>query len=127
MSERRLLNRRNFSYYMRVTDEKTGKLLGHLVDISTGGFKMDSSVALPLNVDYILRLELSSEISTKDFMTFWARSRWCRPDKLHPNSYDVGFQIVKMSPGDLEIFTRMFEKYGSQVNHIRPGTDYSPK
>lgn len=123
MSERRQVNRRNFSYYMRVTDEKTGKVLGHLVDISTGGFKMDSSVVLPVNMDYILRLELSGEISTRNFMTFGARSRWCRADKVHPNSYNIGFQIVNMSPGDMEIFTRMFEKYGSQANN-KSSTDY---
>lgn len=41
MAERRHLDRRQFSYYMRVTDESTGHLLGHLTDISTGGFKLD--------------------------------------------------------------------------------------
>ena len=42
-NEKRKLARRNFSYYMRVMDETTGQLVGHLADISTGGFKLDSS------------------------------------------------------------------------------------
>ena len=52
VAERRKLSRRNFSYYMRVMDEATGKLIGHLSDISTGGFKVDSTQPLPLNVDF---------------------------------------------------------------------------
>jgi hypothetical protein len=113
MNERRQVGRRNFSYYMQVTNEHTGKLLGHLVDISTGGFKLDSAVALQENVEYMLRLELSGEIATKTSMTFGAISRWCRPDKLQPNSFNIGFQITSIAPGDLEIFSRMFERYGS--------------
>ena len=76
-SEKRKLARRNFSYYMRVMDEVNGQLVGHLADISTGGFKLDSSAAIPLNKDFRLRIELNNEVADKAFMTFTARSRWC--------------------------------------------------
>jgi len=113
-AERRKLDRRNFSYYMRVVDELTGKLVGHLADISTGGFKLDCSTALPPNMDYRLRLDLPSDISTSGFMVFSARSRWCRPDEIDPTAFNVGFQITSMLPGDFNTFLRMFERYGSQ-------------
>jgi len=36
--ERRKRDRRDFSYYMRVMNENTGELVGHLADISISGF-----------------------------------------------------------------------------------------
>ncbi len=116
MKERRKLDRRNFSYYMRVTDERSGELIGHLTDISTGGFKLDCQKPLPLNVDYRLRIELSGEIASKSYMSFGARSRWCEHDRIDPTSYNAGFQITDMAAGDAEIFSRMFEMYGSTTS-----------
>jgi hypothetical protein len=124
-NEKRNLARRSFSYYMRVMDEVNGQLIGHLIDISTGGFKLDSSKAIPLNKDFRLRIELSGEVASKTSMIFAARSRWCQPDSIDPSSFNVGFQITNMSPADFEIFNRIIEKYGSQSNSLRkPNSDY---
>ena len=41
-----------------------------------------------------------------------------------PTSFNVGFEIVNMSPTDLEIFNRMFEKYGSQKAAKKRSDDY---
>ncbi len=56
--EKRKLDRRAFSYYMRVLDARTEKLVGHLVDISIDGFKVDSPTSVPLNVDFLLRMDI---------------------------------------------------------------------
>jgi PilZ domain-containing protein len=122
--ERRKLDRRNFSFYMRVMNEATGELVGHLADIGTGGFKLDSQAPIPPNTDFRFRIDLSPDVAAKDFMVFTARSRWCRPDQIDPTSYNIGFQIVDMTPGDFEIFTRLFEKYGSQNNRSKSGMDH---
>jgi len=121
--ERRKRHRRKFSYYMRVLDEATGEPLGHLSDISAGGFKLDSQEALPLNAGYQLRIDLPPEIANKNYMTFEARSRWCRLDPLDHVSFNAGFQIVNMTPGDFEIYSRMFERYGTDAVQ-RASTDY---
>ncbi|MBI5935515.1 MAG: PilZ domain-containing protein [Chloroflexi bacterium] len=124
-TEKRKLSRRNFSYYMRVLDETSGQVIGHLSDISTGGFKLDSSRAIPINMDFRLRVELTNEVANKSFMIFLARSRWCHPDPIDPTSFNVGFQITNMAPSDFEIFSRMFEKYGSQSGqHKKSSNDY---
>lgn len=122
-SDKRKLTRRNFSYYMRITDETTGQTVGHLMDISTGGFKLDSSTPVPPNKEYRLRIELTSEVANKTFMVFLARSKWCRPDPIDPMSYNVGFQITNMAPTDFEIFSRLFEKYGSNTTR-KSNADY---
>ena len=69
---------------------------------------------LPLNKDFKLRLNLSGEVADKPSMVFMARSRWCKVDPLDPYIYNVGFQLIHIAPGDLEIFNRMMEKYGRE-------------
>ena len=115
-TERRKLARRNFSYYMRVMDESTGNLIGHLSDISTNGFKLDSPKPLPLKVDFRLRIDQTGEISNKSYMSFSAGALWCQLDQFDPNIYNVGFQIVSMTPSDYDIFLKMFNTYGKQIN-----------
>ena len=119
MDERRNLDRKDFSYYMRLIDNDTQELVGHLVDISSGGFKLDSQSPIPINKDYRFRMDLTSEVASKPSMVFVARSKWCEVDPLDPLLYNVGFQLVNISPGDVEIFNRMMEKYGTKSEDKR--------
>lgn len=119
MSERRNLERKEFSYYMRLIDNDTQDLIGHLVDISSGGLKLDSQKPIPVNRDFRLRMELTSEVADKPAMTFVARSKWCETDPLDPFVYNVGFQLINISPGDLHIINRMMEKYGKKIDDKR--------
>ena len=57
-------------------------------------------------------MDLTSEVANKPSMEFVARSKWCEVDPLDPFLYNVGFQLINISPGDIEIFNRMMEKYG---------------
>ena len=126
-SERRKLSRRNFSYYMRVMDESTGKLIGHLSDISTSGFKVDSTQLLPLNVDIRLRIDQIGEISDKVCLIFKARPVWCRQDLFDPNMYNVGFKIVEISSGDRDIFMKMFNTYGARDSSRNGDSNYASR
>jgi hypothetical protein len=65
MDERRHRERKDFSYYMRLVDNDTQNLVGHLVDISSGGFKLDSQEPIPVNKDFRLRMDLTSEVANK--------------------------------------------------------------
>jgi hypothetical protein len=119
MNERRNLERKDFSFYMRLIDNDTQKLVGHLVDISSGGFKLDSQTPIPVEKDFRLRMDLTAEVASKPAMTFVARSKWCEVDPLDPFIYNVGFQLVNISPVDLDIFNRMMEKYGTKSDDKR--------
>ena len=111
-AERRVRSRKNFSYYMRVMDETTGQLVGHISDISSGGFKLDSKEPVRVNQDFQLRIDHTGEISNKHYLIFVGRSTWCQDDLLAPGMYNVGFKIVNMTPGDYDIFLKMFNSYG---------------
>jgi len=119
MGERRNLERNDFSYYMQLVDSDTQQMVGHLVDISSGGFKLDSQSPIPVNKDFRLRMDLTSEVADKPTMSFVARSRWCQVDPLDPFIYNVGFQLINISPGDREIINRMIEKYGKKMKDHR--------
>lgn len=114
MADKRKISRRDFSYYMQVTNDLTKELLGYLSDISTGGFKLDSPKQIMPGQDFRLHIELTPDIADKNSMVFIARSKWCHPDHIDPTSFNVGFEIVNMSPSDMSIFQRMFDKYGTE-------------
>ena len=116
MVERRNLQRRSFSYYMRVVDDASGQLVGHLADISPRGFKLDCSQTLPVNKDFRLRMDLTSDVADRPYITFTARSKWSSPDSMDPFVFNTGFEIVHISMSDGEIFQRIVEKYGSPEN-----------
>jgi hypothetical protein len=125
MADKRKLDRREFTYYMPVTEDTSKRLLGYLSDISTGGFKLDCSKQVPIGQDFRLHIELTPEIADKTSMIFIARSKWCHPDYIDPTSYNVGFEIINMSPDDMMIFQRMFERYGTQnSSRNRSSDDY---
>jgi hypothetical protein len=108
------LERKDFRYYMQLFDHDTQTLVGHLADINSGGFKLDSQNPIPVNKNILFRMDLTSEVANKPRMIFVARSRWCKVDPLDPFCYNVGFQLLNISPEDGEIFNRLIEKYGKK-------------
>ena len=116
------LERKDFSYFMQVFNEETQELVGHLADIGSGGFKLDSLKPIPPEEDIKFRLNLTSEVAQKPVMVFVARSKWCKTDPLDPFCYNIGFQLISIHPEDIEIFNRMIEKYGAK--HKQTLIDY---
>lgn len=114
MADKRKISRRDFTYYMQVTDDLSKQLIGYLTDISTGGFRLDTPKQIPAGQDFRMQIQLTSDIADKNSMSFVARSKWCHPDHVDPNTYNVGFEIVQMAPSDMTIFQRMFDKYGAE-------------
>ena len=124
-SDKRKLARRNFSYYMRVLDKDTGELIGQISDISTGGFKLESSKPIPTGLNMALCIDQVNQISSKTFISFSARVRWCDRDPYDPTIYNVGFQLLDMTPADYDIFVKMFNAYGEQKQaHHKSNSDY---
>ena len=112
MPERRTAPRKKFSLYMRVLDDDTQEQLGHMVEVSTDGLKLETSTALPINKDYYLRVELTPELADRPFIVFIARTKWCKVGIL-PNLFQCGFRILEMMPDDREIFLNILKKYAT--------------
>ena len=97
MNDRRNIKRHKFGYYMRVLDDRSLKLVGHLSDISSKGFKIDSQTPIAPGIQFRLRMDLTSEVSNKAYIIFSAISRWCQVDPLDPFVQNVGFEITEIS------------------------------
>ena len=117
--ERRKPERKDFTYYMQMFDNGTQELIGHLVDICSGGFKLDSQNPIPVNTDFRLCINLTNEVADQLYLVFIARSKWCQVDPLDPFVYNTGFQLINISPGGFEIFNRMIERYGRNKEKLR--------
>lgn len=113
MPERRTIPRKRVTIYMRVKDDDTQEILGHMVEVSETGLRLETIEPQPANRDYYLRLELTPDLGDIPYIVFIARTRWCRMDDIQPNLYQVGFQIVEIMPEDRVIFSRILQKYGS--------------
>lgn len=109
--------RRDFFFYTQLINNDTLEVVGHLSDISFGGFKLDTQSPIPVNKDFRFLMNLTSEVANKSFMTFIARSRWCKVDPFDPYVYNVGYQLIHISTEDREIFNRIMEKYGRVHDH----------
>lgn len=101
---------------MQVLDANTLKLVGCLTQISAVGIQVDSEKPIPVNTNFKLRVDLTTDIANKTMMVFNGRSKWCEPDRAEPNSYNVGFEVTLLSRDDAAIYDRMIEKYAAESN-----------
>ena len=112
MPERRHAPRKKFNIYMRVLNDDTQEILGHMVELSATGLQLETTVPIPIQTDYYLRLELTADLANKPYIIFIGRSKWCKMDEIEPNLFHVGFQLLEIMPDDKEIFLRILAKYG---------------
>ena len=112
MPERRTTPRKKFEYYLRVVDDDTQAILGHMVEVSPIGLQLETTAPQPIEKDYYLRVELTPELADRPFIIFIARSKWCKMDEIELNLYHVGFAMIEIMPDDREIFLRILAKFG---------------
>ena len=110
MKERRQLERRHIMFYSRVFDRKTGKLMGYLGNITTGGIMIISDDAINCEVDYKLRLDLPEDIYGQAILNLDAHSLWCQQD-IDPNFYNTGFRLDDLNAEDRVIIEQILVDY----------------
>ena len=115
MPDKRKTQRRFLLYYMRVYNGTTRNQIGNLVDITPKGIMIVCEKRIPEGQTIPLRLELSNEVSEKPFMEFNARTKWCKPD-VSPSMFNVGFEILDLTPDDVKIVQRINKEFGFREN-----------
>ena len=111
MTSRRQLKRRHLIYYLRVFDDKTNRLLGHLVDITTEGMMVMSEELLDIHETYTCRMMLPEPIEGKAEVVFDATALWSRPD-VNPDFYVTGFHLKPLPPKITTIIEELIEDAG---------------
>ena len=112
--ERRRLKRQNLAFYMQVLEPDTLQVVGHLADINKIGLMVDGLKPLIIGREYRLRLDTTPEVADKTCIQFNAKAKWCRMDKITPNTYNIGFEITSISAHDADIIQRIADKFGKK-------------
>ncbi|MDM8545502.1 PilZ domain-containing protein [Candidatus Venteria ishoeyi] len=100
--EHREQRRKNLFLYLDVFDRETGRLLGHLGDISDEGLMIIADHAMPLNVLRKLRIRLpEDEDFDQDHLDAEVETRWTAPD-INPELHCTGCLFIEISNADLE-------------------------
>lgn len=111
MPEQRQLKRRHLIYYLRVFDQETASLLGHLVDITSRGIMLVSDKEIPLDQDFRLLMDLPNRIQGQESLEFSARSLWTGRD-VNPDFFVTGFQIQGLASSSAEAIRQLIEDFG---------------
>jgi len=97
LTEKRELKRWQLIFYLRVFDQETGSLLGHIVDITTEGLMLISETPIPTERDYRLWIEIPQEGGERQRIPLEARSLWHDRD-INPACFDTGFRLINITP-----------------------------
>lgn len=110
-SERRTQKRRHLFYYLKVFDDLSGRLIGHLVDITPDGVMLIGRDPVRVGAEYRLRLILPEGFSTRQDLVVAARSQWCRRD-TNPDYWGIGLRLTEVSQADRSLVETMIYKFG---------------
>jgi hypothetical protein len=111
MDDRRRQDRKLMTYFSRVMDRNNGRLLGYLVDMTTGGALVIGNVPLRVNSIFQLRIDLPESYGERTQLDIEARAIWSQPDP-DPDLYRTGIQLIGVDPADLQILERLITDYG---------------
>ncbi len=108
--DRRKLERRHLIYYLRVFDQETDQLLGHLVNVSPEGVMLISENPLETEKRFQLCMHFPDKIFGKEGLTIKAQSVWCKRD-INPAFYDIGFKIEELAWDDATVLKELIDRF----------------
>ena len=111
ISDLRNIKRRHLIYYLEVYDDSTGKLLGHLVDLTVKGIKLVSREEIAIGNEFALKMILPLEYSSKREVKFKAKSQWSSPD-VNPDFYATGFSAPELDQETRSLFIALINLVG---------------
>ena len=109
-AEKRQLKRWYLVMYLRVFNEDTGELLGHVVDINKHGIRLVSDKPIPPNQTFRLWVDVPKENAPRQRIHLEAESLWCGQD-VNPDYYDTGFRLQNISTQALLQLQLLIEEF----------------
>ncbi|MEO1230507.1 MAG: PilZ domain-containing protein [Myxococcota bacterium] len=111
MKDRRTNERHNLIMYLRVHDQTTDSLVGHVVDVSTGGLMLVTNEAFEPYSQHKLRVLLPYTEDAEQTLDIDVECRWCGPD-ANEAYYDAGFRFVEPTAELRETIAGVVEDVG---------------
>ncbi len=109
-AENRRLKRWYLVMYLRVYDQDTETLLGHIVDINKDGLRLVSDHPIATQRTFRLWVDIPKEDATHQRIFLEAESMWCGKD-INPDFYDTGFRIINMGSSALLQLQLLIEEF----------------
>lgn len=81
---------------LRIIDWQTKQEIGHVADISLGGFRVKSAKLLPQNKTYFVQIEVNTQGDFSKIMALEARISW-QKNQLDSDLYEAGFYFTNLS------------------------------
>ena len=117
--------RAHLIYRLRVFDAASGRLLGHMTDITQEGMMLIGEKAVKPKREFSLRMDLPRNVMKDGNLRFTAVSKWCRKD-VRRGFYSMGFQIQSISPEGLAVVRTLMRDFyredleGDSVTDLNP-------
>ncbi len=109
-SEKRRIKRWYLVLYLRVYDQDTNELLGHIVDINKEGMRLVSDKPIELNRIYRLWVDVPKEGTPRQRIQLEGESLWTGRD-VNPDFYDTGFRMLNISTQSLLQLQLLIEEF----------------
>lgn len=103
MEELRTESRNHLVYYLRIFEQESQTLFGHVVDVSPNGMLITSNRPMVKTGRYQLAIEDSRQFDRLETLPFEAECRWCQEDG---GLFDGGFQLTQKSSSFKELMTQ---------------------
>ncbi len=107
MEDKRSSERKLIHQLLRVTDRRSNRTVGNLVNLSMDGFLLISPVPIPPQTVAELSLELPYAVNGRDHVDLVARCIWCQKSS-YSDDYGAGYQIEQMSIPDRAVMRAIF-------------------
>ena len=117
--------RTHLIYRLRVFDARTGRLLGHMTDITPEGMMLIGEKPVKPKKELSLRMDLPRNVMEDRQLTFSAVSKWCRRDSSG-DFYAMGFRIEAISPEGLAVVRTLIRDFYHEQLDGDSATDLNP-
>lgn len=109
-NDQRKQKRKNLIFYLKIHDEKTGNIIGHMANITTQGIMIVSENPLDIGSVLTLKMELPETYHLKKEIMFVAEVHWCQKD-VNPHYYAIGLKFNHIAKDQLDIIAELIPKY----------------
>ena len=121
-TEKRTVERRRLVFYLRVFDQDSKDIIGHLTDISTAGLMLVSVRPIDKDAEFNVRVILPKEVLGRTELQLKVQCSWCRPDAI-PAFHVAGFQYVEIDLDKMKLIDALTSEFSREESLAPNGTE----
>ncbi len=110
MAEKRTQQRKRNRNFTKVFDIDTGRCVGRLVNITTGGMMLMTESPFERDATFNFRIVLPRMFDDMLDIEVKAVARWCKRD-ANPDFWGAGFQFIQIGAEETRVIECVFEGF----------------